>query len=168
MISLDQKYRLLLEHLTETGPAGRQRMRLCFEALALAAAIDRDGAARLGRHGLSEGRFVLLVVLLDAPDGLSPHALAEAAGVTRATVTGLLDGLEGGGWIRRDAHADDRRRLTVRLTPDGAARARRLRAEHGRWLATLVDGLSDDERQTLSRLLGRVFAGTAAGRGRPG
>jgi hypothetical protein len=34
-------------------------------------------AARLGRHGLSEGRFVLLVVLLDAPDGLSPHGLAE-------------------------------------------------------------------------------------------
>jgi hypothetical protein len=69
-------------------------MRLCFQTLSLAARIDRDCAALLAPHGLSEGRFVLLFLLESASEGLAPNHLAEQAGITRATVTGLLDGLE--------------------------------------------------------------------------
>ena len=46
-------------------------------------------------HGLSLGRFTLLMTLLrEEGHRLKPSILAERAGVTRATVTGLLDGLE--------------------------------------------------------------------------
>lgn len=165
MIHLDQKYHALL------GEAGRQdtgddaaRLRLCFEVLALASAIDRDCAARLGAHGLSEGRFVLLFLLQDAPQGLSPHELAERAGVTRATITGLLDGLEREALVVREASAHDRRRLTVRLTPGGRRLAGPLFEEHARWISTLFAGLDPREVRQLSRLLAKAWLRTDAGR----
>ena len=138
-------------------------MRACFEVLSLAAAIDRDCAARLGEYDLSEGKFVLLFLLNGAEEGLSPHELAEQAGVTRGTVTGLLDGLERSGFVRRGANGIDRRKLTVQLTPNGAALAQRLIGEHGRWIGGLFSDLSSAERDTLKNLLAKVFARTEAG-----
>ncbi len=49
----------------------------------------------LAQHKLSRGKFALLMQLVEASeDGLLPSEFAERAGVTRASVTSLLDGLE--------------------------------------------------------------------------
>ncbi|ACI98940.1 transcriptional regulator, MarR family protein [Rhodospirillum centenum SW] len=163
MIPLDRKYTALLSG-PGTGPeAAVEGMRTCFEVLSLAAAIDRECAVRLGAHDLSEGRFVLLFLLQAAEGGLSPHELAEQAGVTRGTVTGLLDGLERSGFVRREENDIDRRKRTVRLTRDGAALVQRLAEEHGRWIGSLFADLSAAERDALRHLLGRVFARTETG-----
>ena len=69
-------------------------------------------------YALSEGRFILLL-LNAASDGLAPNELAERAGVSRATVTGLLDGLEREAMIERHINEDDRRALCIRLTRKG-------------------------------------------------
>jgi DNA-binding MarR family transcriptional regulator len=45
---------------------------------------------------------------------LNPTALARSAGLHPATVTGILDRLERGGWIARERDAADRRAVTVR------------------------------------------------------
>ena len=87
MDSLDLKYLALLGDAERHERSEADDMRLCFEVLALASAIDRACAARLAPHRLSEGKFVLLLLLRDAPDGIAPHELASRAGVTRATVT---------------------------------------------------------------------------------
>ena len=51
------------------------------------------------RYGLSEGKLVVLLLLQQAPHyRLAPSVLAEVAGVKRATITGLLAGLERSGW----------------------------------------------------------------------
>ena len=45
-------------------------------------------------RGLSEGKFKILMLLFDAKDhSLSPTELAKQSNVTKATITGLLDGL---------------------------------------------------------------------------
>ena len=70
MIKLEQKYTALLGDVQRRAPGADTsigRLRLCFEVLGLASAIDGDCATRLGRHGLSEGKFVLLSVLRDVP-----------------------------------------------------------------------------------------------------
>lgn len=163
MINLEQKYAALLQttHAIRTSVA---EMRLCFEVLALASAIDRDCAARLGVHGLSEGKFVLLFLLAKTDDGLSPYELADQAGVTRGTITGLLDGLERSGHVRRVSHAVDRRKLVVQVTPEGRSVARELVAEHSRWIGSLFSNFSKSERDLLSRLLAKAYARTDAGR----
>ncbi|MEG1455356.1 MAG: MarR family transcriptional regulator, partial [Comamonas sp.] len=91
MQKIEQKYQALLAEADRRQWPGQDRIRLCFQTLSLAAAIDRDCAQVLSGYGLSEGRFVLLFLLEAASAGLAPRELAEQAGVTRATVTGLLD-----------------------------------------------------------------------------
>lgn len=51
---------------------------------------------------------------------LSPSALARRAGLHPATMTGILDRLQRGGWVtrERDPNAADRRAVTVRALRD--------------------------------------------------
>lgn len=162
MQKLEQKYQALLAEADRRGLPGQDSIRLCFQTLSLAAAIDRDCARLLAVHGLSEGRFVLLFLLDAASDGLAPSRLAGEAGVTRATVTGLLDGLERDALIARQAQAGDRRALRIRLTPQGRQLAQAVVAQHGRWIAGLFSGLTAAERNQLAGLLDKVAAGVAA------
>lgn len=51
-------------------------------------------------HGLSEGKFKILMFLFDAPGhSLSPTELAKKSNVTKATITGLIDGLARDGFV---------------------------------------------------------------------
>lgn len=156
MIEIEQKHTALLHEAQRRGQHGVENMRLCFEVLALAAAIDRACAHRLAPHGLSEGKFVLLFLLHEKKDGLSPHELAARAGVTRATITGLLDGLEHGGLVARRPDAVDRRKLVISLTTAGEALALDLFNEHSRWIASLFKNFDGPSRNTLSGLLQRA------------
>lgn len=162
-MNMEQKHLALLAEAGRRGQPDMSGLRLCFEILSLAGAIDRDCASRLAPHRLSEGKFVLLFLLLDLPDGLSPHELAQRAGVTRATVTGLLDGLERDGFLIRHHDTDDRRRVNVRLTATGEATARALFQEHSGWIASLMGDLQPEERVVLSRLLDRIWKRTDTG-----
>jgi DNA-binding MarR family transcriptional regulator len=57
---------------------------------------------------------------------LSPSALAQRAGLHPATVTGILDRLERGGWIDRDRDPSDRRGVVVRAARGRGAEVLRL------------------------------------------
>jgi MarR family transcriptional repressor of emrRAB len=87
--------------------------------------------------GLSQGGFLTLLVLNRDPKAeLTPSELSEKIGVTRATMTGLLDTLARDGQIQRLQHKEDRRKLVVRLT--------------------------DKEQQVLIKLLEKVSRGLKA------
>jgi DNA-binding MarR family transcriptional regulator len=154
---LEQKYLSLLDEAQRSGQSQTANMRICFEILALASAIDRACASRLAPHRLSEGKFVLLFLLRDLPEGLAPYELAQRAGVTRATITGLLDGLERDGFLARYGNKEDRRKLSVRLTTKGQALALNLFNEHSQWISSLLTGFDQHEREALSVLLRRVW-----------
>lgn len=108
-------------------------------------------------HGLSQGRFTVLMILNRNPEaGLSPSDLADRAGVTRATMTGLLDGLEREALIRREPHPQDRRMLTVRLTEIGISRLDAILPDYFRRIAALMEGMSESERRAVVGLLRKV------------
>ena len=79
---LEIKHQAFLTELERRGQPDTGELALCFQVLSLASAIDQDCASRLAPLGLSEGRFVLLFLLRGADTALSPHQLAERAGVT--------------------------------------------------------------------------------------
>ncbi len=160
---LESKYSTLLVEAGRQGSADPSGLRLCFQLLSLATAIDRDCAARLAPHGLSEARFVILFLLRGAAGHLSPNALAERAGVRRATITGLLDGMAREGLLTRHPDADDGRRLQVRLTRKGARLADATFTEHTAWIAGLFAGLDATEREQLGTLLAKVWQHTDTG-----
>lgn len=161
---LEPKHHALLEESARRGLPSSDGIRLCFQVLALASAIDRDCAARLAPKQLSEAKFVLLFLLHGQAHGLPPHELAARAGVTRATITGLVDGLERDGFVLRQGGQADRRKIAVTLTAKGKAVAGRLFKEHAAWIGSLFEGLSSTEQRQLGGLLTKVWRGTDAGR----
>ncbi len=115
----------------------------------------------LADHGVSQGRFIVLLLLLRAQvrnngAGLGPSELARQAGVTRATMTGLTNGLERDGLIERFGHRGDRRRVVVRLTPKGRESLNAIFPDYYARIAELMNDLEDEERERLSALLHKV------------
>lgn len=141
-----------------------REIKLCGAVLSLAAAIEADCARRLARHQLSEGKFVMLIVLHEAQSGLAPAELATRCGVTRATVTGLIDGLERDGLARRIAHETDRRSLQIQLSEKGQALARVVFDEHAEWLSSVFGGLDQNQSSLLTTLLHTIWQKTDAGK----
>lgn len=81
----------------------------------------------LVRFGFSDGKLsVLFQMLLAAQAPLSPSMLAERVGVTRATITDLVAGLERAGLVRREVCAEDGRMALLHLTEQGHALLDRL------------------------------------------
>lgn len=117
----------------------------------------------LGRYGLSQGRFLILIVMNRKPDeATSPSVLAEKIGVTRATMTRLIDGLEKDGLIRRSPHETDRRQQVIRLTAAGRGIMEDLLPDYWSRLYTLMSGLDNTEQAALISLLTKVAAGVPA------
>lgn len=120
------------------------------------------------RHGLSQGRFGVLMLLKKRsapgpgehclPAGpLTPAALADAAGVTRATMTGLIDTLERDGLAKRVRDANDRRMMSVNLTPKGRKLLEKILPSHFRDMSEIMSPLKESDRQTLVRLLNKIL-----------
>ncbi len=126
--------------------------------------------AHLAEHHVSQGRFGVLMLLWASSHRGSgtaaacagkalrtPAQLAEAASVTRATMTGLIDTLERDGLVRREKDPADRRMMSVVLTPAGHSFLRGILPGHFRLMAQMMRGLSEAERKTLVRLLHKIL-----------
>jgi DNA-binding MarR family transcriptional regulator len=125
----------------------------------LRVATDLSGAldSCLSQHGLLQGRWWVLILLMREDDGMSaPSTLAEKAGVSRATMTGLLDSLERDGLVERIFDAADRRRVSIRLTPAGQAKLDEVMPDYYRRLRQLMAGFSDAEKNVLHSMLERL------------
>ena len=113
----------------------------------------------LSSHKLSQGSWTVLMVLnRDPAVPLMPSELASKCGVTRATMTGLLDGLERKRMVRREPEPSDRRTLRVRLTPGGIGALDGMTHDYYRRVALLMRDLNDDDKRQLSDMLFRVLA----------
>ncbi|MCP3164983.1 MarR family winged helix-turn-helix transcriptional regulator [Myxococcus qinghaiensis] len=139
----------------------------CITLLRLSNDLSDAYDASLARHGLSKGRFTVLVRLYSTSEteggrGLIPAELAESSCVSRATMTGLLDTLEKDGLISREDHPEDRRMYTVHLTPKARQLLEGMLPEHYRRVAALMAPLSEQERDTLRELLAKVSTGLPA------
>jgi DNA-binding MarR family transcriptional regulator len=120
---------------------------------------------RLERFGLSDGKLVILIFLLHAPDhSLTPSELAERCEVTRGTITGLLDGLERSGLIERKSHPEDRRMLTIQLTQQGLDFIEEIMPQHFRCFGEMIKqaDLSSDEIQQFTAILKKIQQGIPA------
>lgn len=95
-------------------------------------------------------------------DGVLPSELSQWLGVSRNTVSALLNGLEKQGLIQRHLHPEDRRRLQIRLTDDGHALVQDHAPKMGSFINYLFDPLTQEERDTLSALLDKLLVGMLA------
>jgi DNA-binding MarR family transcriptional regulator len=127
----------------------------------------------LAAHNISQGRFSVLMLLWKSSPEFSaqaqgnagcgaerPHTpaeLADAAGVTRATMTGLIDTLERDDLARREPDAKDRRMMAVQLTAKGVAFLQNMLPGYFRLMASLMQPLSEAERKTMVKLAHKLL-----------
>jgi DNA-binding MarR family transcriptional regulator len=133
----------------------------------------RVGDEHLASHQLSQGRFTVLMLLLDkaknCAQARTPAELADLSGVTRATMTGLVDTLERDGLVTRAPDPKDRRMMSVGLTKKGELLLQKILPRHFQRMAQLMAPLSETERKTLVRLLTKIHqqAGSLSGAAAP-
>ncbi|HEY3313743.1 MAG TPA: MarR family transcriptional regulator [Bacillota bacterium] len=149
--------RQALDRLARRAPADDvAAVETCLSLVRAAAEVYDYFDDYFGRFGVSQGRFLLLVLLWLNEDGLSPADLADQAGVSRATVTGLLDGLQRTDLIVREANPGDRRMLNVRLTRGGTELVKKVLPEHFRRMTDLLADLTREERRQLAALATKI------------
>lgn len=94
---------------------------------------------------------------------LSPSALARRAGLHAATMTGILDRLEKGGWIVRERDPVDRRAVVLRALRERNPELFRLYSGMNSSMDKLLAGYTTDELDTIADFLRRTAeAGQAA------
>lgn len=117
----------------------------------------------LSQHGLLQGRWWVLILLMREDNNTAmPSSLAEKAGVTRATMTGLIDGLAQSGLVERVFAQDDRRSIQIRLTEAGQAKLDEVMPDYYQRLRECMQGLDEASRQQLNGILDAINAGIPA------
>ncbi|GLX93857.1 MarR family transcriptional regulator [Herbidospora sp. NBRC 101105] len=101
--------------------------------------VDRDCLYLISRH---------------AP--MTPSALAKLTGLHPATMTGVLDRLEKGGWIARERDPHDRRAVLIRPLPRRVPEIVSLYAGMTRALDEICAGYSPEERALLLDFITKV------------
>ena len=140
-------------------PAARRRRRL---AVAIGASL-RELAIQLSLLNHQVGSQLELrdvdldcLDLIDRYGPLSPSALARRAGLHPATMTGILDRLEGGGWIARDRDPSDRRAVLLRVQRDRVPDLLRLYAGMNRGMNEIYAGYDEKELELIADFLHRT------------
>lgn len=157
------KLQRVVDYARRFPECDEEAMRTYLQVRMLQTRLDHALDAHLARHQLSFGRFMVLVQLIHAEGhSAAPAQLSEACGVTRATMTGLLDTLEKAKWVVREADPDDGRSVVVRLTIGGRRFLEKMLPDHFTRITRMMSVLSQPQMKQLQRLLLRVSDGVPA------
>jgi DNA-binding MarR family transcriptional regulator/CheY-like chemotaxis protein len=117
--------------------------------------ITDEHSAKLG---ISQSKLSVLIYLHSEPEFCaSPSALAKHCSVSRAAMTGLLDGLEEEQYVERDNDPSDRRALRVKLTAKGQEFLQWLAPQDQQPISEVISGVDEAERKNLIGLVMKIL-----------
>ena len=112
---------------------------------------DSERAAHLDRQ-----QYWVLGALSRGPVRMT--ALAEYAQTSQTSLTGIIDRMEGRGFVERSRSSEDRRVVEVEITEAGLAELRRVQAVFFERLEATLAPLDVGERSELLRVLSKLNA----------
>jgi DNA-binding MarR family transcriptional regulator len=157
-VATGRPIRISDDHAEQYPGADKLATEVVLNLIRTTATITGRLAVVFRRYGLTGAGYNTLMILTGAGRPLAPHEMGERLLVTRATVTGLVDTLERQGLVRRRAAPGDRRRTLVEPTDKANELLAEVWAEHFPAQTAMMSALSDREKQTLIRLLGKLQA----------
>jgi DNA-binding MarR family transcriptional regulator len=106
----------------------------------------------------------MLLRMLERHPGLTATEVAAEMSLSPAAITGLINKLEDDGLVERRRERDDRRVVRLILTDRARAATKAMRQSFQASMQHTLQPLSDEELETLARLVEKALAGSA----RPG
>jgi DNA-binding MarR family transcriptional regulator len=141
----------------------KEKRRTLFAALSLefrkhqnaTDALDDAAVAILGINR-TDGRCLDIIQQNGA---MTAGQLAEATGLSPGAITPILDRMEAAGYLQRVRGQEDRRKITVELTPEATRRTWEIWGPIARWSEHELGRYSDAELRFVLEFLqrGRVF-----------
>jgi DNA-binding MarR family transcriptional regulator len=133
----------------------RSELRLWLRLLTCANLIEAEIRKRLReRFDTTLPRFDLMAQLFRTEEGVLLGELSQRMMVSNGNVTGLVERLVQEGLIERQVSETDRRAVRVRMTKRGRAVFAEMAEAHGDWIAEMLGGLSENDRERLWNRLG--------------
>jgi DNA-binding MarR family transcriptional regulator len=133
---------------------------LFLEILGAGEAVSALEAGYLASHKITPGRFAVMLLLgIDESIVRKPSELAELIGVTRATMTGLLDTLERDNYVGRTLDPTDRRSMRVVSTPECRELLKKVLPGYFKIMAAIPATLTSEEQTEFKRLAAKIQVG---------
>lgn len=121
----------------------------------LSAAVVRFHSQVAEQEGLGASDLKALDVLREHGE-LTPHELGEQLGMAPASITGLATRLENRGLVSRTQRADDRRRVSIAITPQASVRFQEPFDRLGAELTAALTDFTEDELRLITSALTRL------------
>jgi DNA-binding MarR family transcriptional regulator len=140
-----------------TGADSHMGLRLWLRMLTTTNLVQAELRKRLRTEfDTTLPRFDLMAQLERHPEGLKMTELSRRLMVTGGNITGITDQLEKEGLVSRDTDPNDRRSISVCLTPAGRKAFDKMAVAHEQWVVELFGGLSLDEKSRTHQRLGKL------------
>jgi len=105
--------------------------------------------------GLTPAQFDVLATLGNTA-GMTFKELGEKTLLTKGSLTGIVDRMEGKGWVKRLGSSEDRRSVLVCLTTRGQRLFEKVFPAHLNQLTTAFGRISEQDQKDLERLLRKL------------
>ncbi|WP_374582158.1 MarR family winged helix-turn-helix transcriptional regulator [Pseudoduganella sp.] len=154
-MQLDLESRLTNDH--------HQSLKLWLRMLSCTTKIETEIRSRLRTEfGITLPRFDLMAQLERHPEGLRMGELSKRMMVTGGNVTGITDQLEQEKLVVRVPDPKDGRAFSVKLTPAGRKAFGEMAEVHERWVAELLQDITQEDKgqliELLSQMKGHLYA----------
>lgn len=123
----------------------------------LAIELENSLESLLTSYNLSSGRFMLLFLLRNSPQGIRPSELAQQVGVTQATISGLISSLEKAELVVRENHQSDGRSFVIKLGPKGEQVIQDIYPKWYPRVTGIWNVVNESEKQIMNGLLERMI-----------
>ncbi|MHB1376733.1 MAG: MarR family winged helix-turn-helix transcriptional regulator [Candidatus Humimicrobiaceae bacterium] len=121
--------------------------------------LYRYGQSHIGKQveqfNIGSGQYVFLLALYKK-DGISQEEISGHLKIDKATTAKAIKKLEKEGYVKRDINSEDRRAFKVFLTQKAFDIKPEIHKILRNWADVLSEGFSEDEKKSVSELLGRM------------
>ncbi|MEO1911383.1 MAG: MarR family transcriptional regulator [Paracoccus sp. (in: a-proteobacteria)] len=135
----------------------KQRLKTWIRMLAVMRGAENRLRDYLRReHATTLPRFDVMAALWRCRDGVTMSELSRMLLVSNGNATAVVDRLEADGMARREAEDGDRRRIRVRLTPEGLAAFETMAKGHEAEVDAILANLDQADLDSMRAILSRA------------
>ena len=146
---------VLKEELGLPNPIATEAHEAVMNIVVTAGLLNKEGERILKPFGLTEAQFNVLMLLRHQTERgeADQTTLGKMLVVNRSNVTGLIDRMERGGFVKREADPEDRRVNRVKMTKKGRAVLNEATRAYMKRIEEVLGGISRSKQTSLCRTL---------------